>query len=161
MYSILLLRVISETKKLDWAFLQTVPLPTLKYLVQPVKTKHKNQTISGFLCCPTREHSKLDQFVFKTNQAHAYLHNSYIRGQNQFDCAPTCWSLSFSCRVRRCLLFFGPAGRCRAADDAGIEMPFIWSLSAPAASSRWAVSSWNSQYIFILVEVYQYMLLHK
>lgn len=54
MYSILLLQVsaiISETKTLGWAFLQTVPLPTLKCLVLSGKRKHKNQTILTFLCC--------------------------------------------------------------------------------------------------------------
>lgn len=183
MYSILLLQVsaiISETKKLGWAFLQTVSLPTLKCLVPSGKTKHKNQTISSFSCFWNKWTRQIRRSVCIWNepachQIHANLHIIYTRGQNSVwpgsapnyntQSAPTCWSLSFSCLARRCLLFFGPAGRCRAADDTDPESPFRGSLSAPAAGSRWGpCSSWNNQPVLTLMEVelsLYYMILYK
>lgn len=71
MHSTLLLHVsgiVSETKKSGWACLQTVALPAAKCLVQSGKTDHKNQTISRFLRCQTRQQDELeDLFVFKTS----------------------------------------------------------------------------------------------
>lgn len=155
MYRILLLQVsaiISETRKLGWAFLQTVSLPTPKCLLLSGKTKHRNQTTSSFL---RRQNTwrQIRRSVCIWNkpachQIHTNLHIIYIRGKKSVcpDSAPTCWSLSFSCFARRCLLFLGPAGRGRAADDTGPETPFSGSLSAPVGGSRWTpCSSWNNQ----------------
>lgn len=162
MYGILLLQVsaiVSETKTLGWAFLQTVSLPTLKCLVPP--GGKKNTKMKKYEVCCAFEIRQIWRSVCIWNKnacyhTHTNLHSIYIRAQKSVwpNSAPTCWSLSFSCLARRCLLFFGPAGRCRAADDADPETPFRGSLSSPPVGSRWGpCSSWNNQQVISLIEV--------
>lgn len=54
---------------------------------------------------------------------------------------PTCCSLSFSCRVIRCLFFLAPAAWCCAADEEEPGTPFSQSWSSPASESTGAPGS--------------------
>lgn len=70
MCSILFLQVIaviSGTKKLGWAFLQRVSLPTLTRLLPSGKIKHKNETRASRIAEISQQDELEDLSVFETS----------------------------------------------------------------------------------------------
>lgn len=81
---------ISETERLGWVFLQTVPLPTLKCLVQSKKNKHKLKSksilsdfcafktlINTFTCKYTTRHNLRNQTMYAiclNSQCNIFVH---------------------------------------------------------------------------------------